>query len=162
NDNITYVNGSAVIRYINSTLQVNGINYDNTLDQTEEHLDFFLPQMGKLIKNTTTKVLSLEGRHLNTIETSNKIWTVAQKSTQHAATLYAICIILTIAITLAWIFRRKKHTFHTHPEHALPIVMPTIPSLWPSLRTGGGGVTDPSVSYTTPPAKPPPHQQLER
>lgn len=138
NQTITNINGSAIIKYNNCTLQINEINYDNTAVSTEEHPDFFLPPIRKLIKNATINILTLERLHLDTLTTSNKLRVVTAGNFRHSTTLYILFTVSLVAVILTWTLRRDTHIFHTGPDHILPIVAPPIPPLWPSLQTGGG------------------------
>lgn len=155
NGNGTTINGSAIIKYLNCTLTINGIEYDNTADVTEEEFDFFLPPMQKIIKNTTIEVLSLERLHLEALHTSNKVLNFGRQSTQHAAALYILFLLLTIIAVFFWIFRRNIHIVNLPTEYQLPVVAPVIPSLWPSLHSRGGGVINPAPTAAIPPSKPP-------
>nr|CAC79666.1 env protein [Drosophila melanogaster] len=140
--------GSAIIRYINETIQINGIDYDGTVDTFPEQTDFDLPPMRKVTRNTTITVLSLEKLHLEATQTMDKILAVHHNTIQHTWTLYTLLGLVTFLAVILWLHRRTKHIVHIHEDHHVPIYASSIPSLWPSLRTGGGGVT-------TPPPKPP-------
>lgn len=145
------INGSAIIKYVNETIRINGIEYDNGVETTFEHLVLILPPLKEMTRNKTVEILSLQNIHLEAIETSNKILTIHQTATQHAWTLYILLGFVAILTVTAWLHRRTKHVFHVQDHnHHLPIYAPAIPSLWPSLQTGEGGVT----TVTTPP-KPP-------
>lgn len=142
------ITGSAIIRYINETIQINGIDYDGTDDTFPEQLDFALPPVREITKNTTIMVLSLEKLHLETAQTMGKILAVHNITTRHTWTLYTLLGLVASLAIILWLHRRTKHIVHVHEDHRLPIYAPSIPSLWPSLRTGEGGVT-------TPPPNPP-------
>lgn len=60
------ITGSAIIRYINETIQINGIDYYGTANTFPEQLDFALPPVREITRNTTIMVLSLEKLHLET------------------------------------------------------------------------------------------------
>lgn len=155
NGNDISIVGSVIIKYFNCTLTINGIEYDNTINETIEKFDFFLPPIQKIIKNSTIEVLSLERLHLEAAHTSSRILDFRRQSTQHATTLYILFLLLAVTVVLFWTFRRNIHIVHLPMECQLPVVAPAIPSLWPSLHSRGGGVTNPAPTAAIPPLKPP-------
>lgn len=155
NGNDTTINGSAIIKYLNCTLTINGIEYDNTVDVTEEKFDFFLPPMQNIIKNTTIEAPSLERLHLEALQTSNKILNFGRQSTQHATALYILFLLLTIIAVFFWIFRCNIHIVNLPTEYQLPVVAPVIPSLWPSLHSRGEELPTQHRQLPFPPSKPP-------
>lgn len=147
------VNGSVIINYANETLSINGINYDNTIDSSSEQLDLVLPPMQKINKNATVMVLSLERLHLEAAETRNKVIAVRHNTLQHTWSLYILLGLATVSTVILWLQRRTKHVLHVHDIHHIPIYAPPIPSLWPLLRTGEGGVTNPPIHNSKPTTK---------
>jgi len=77
---------SAIIRYTNETIQMNGIDYDNTTETFPEQLDFALPPMHEMTRNTTITVLSLEKLHLEAAQTKSKILAVHHNTIRHTWT----------------------------------------------------------------------------
>lgn len=127
------ITGSAIIKYTNETIQINGIDYDSTADTFPEQLNFTLPPMREITRNTTITVLSLEKLHLEAAQTTSKVLAVHQSTIRHTWTLYILLGLVTCLAIILWLHRRTKHIVHVHEDHRLPIYAPSIPSLWPSL-----------------------------
>ncbi|KAH8318177.1 hypothetical protein KR074_008443, partial [Drosophila pseudoananassae] len=142
------INGSAIITHSNCTVEINKIIYDNTEEVMTEHLNMLLPPIMNITTNHTAQIITLQNLHLKSINLLKQMSQVEISQSYHTTALYSsLGVILTLTIIL-WIQRRRKIImFPYHMDQPLDVTKP-IPSLWPSLRSGGGGVTDyPSVTH---------------
>lgn len=123
---------------------------------SHDKLTIEIPPMERIENNKTLKVLSLEKLHLEALATTGKMDYITQQ--YFTATYLALSIVLILVICLRTC-KRQKTIFTQQPTHTPHVVESAIPSLWPSLRTRGGGVTMPSIN---PPQQPPPPMKPAR
>ncbi|KAH8349352.1 hypothetical protein KR084_009612, partial [Drosophila pseudotakahashii] len=146
-------NGSMLIKYDNCSISANGTKYVEAATTIIDEIEINLPHVRTLTTIPTNEPINLQVLHLSNLENGLAVTNIEERTTTHLSIIY-ILIALSILITLvAWIFKRKEIIFS--PTPADPIVIPTIPSLWPSFHTKGGGVTADVFLMTSPPPKPP-------
>jgi len=145
------IEGTTIINHINCSIFIDGTKYDDSELFYQERIKLSLPVTKNISINATSEDLSLSKIVLHLQENKAKIFQVKESTINLRFITYASSIILVIFILYALAVRRNT-TYLPNPVTSVNYV-PSIPSLWPSLYSRGGGVT--TSTSTSPPPKPP-------
>ncbi|KAH8240272.1 hypothetical protein KR038_006165, partial [Drosophila bunnanda] len=142
--------GSALITFHNCKVSIKQIPYDKELALYEEKIDVTFPIIRNINFTDHIEDINLHNLNLRSINASNSIIYRKNFTTTNFGAVYVL-LLIGILITVLFTNTKKKVIFATVPE---PSFVTSTPSLWPSLQSRTGGVTDQSVG-NEPPAKPP-------
>lgn len=148
------INGSAIITFKNCSININRLKYDDIeIDYTEEYI-LSIPELEDIKINNTINDISLHKLHLQTLNTQNGIIEMKNLNVTHLTAIYVLMALFAITIGIVCTCKTNKILFT--PMETPSDGLPTIPSLWPSLHTRGGGVTisAPSIPPEMAPTKP--------
>lgn len=157
------IEGTSLVHFKGCNVEANGITYQ---DDTETYWDAIHvppPPSSSIYSNTTTEVLSLQKLKDYSFTTETRLFQLGfTTEILNYATGTSICLCsLTIIIVTIIVIRRRTYnpatpdsTTSFRPSSA-PAQMtsfqsfsPSMTSLWPSLYSKGGGVTEPNMPAT--------------
>jgi len=144
------IKGSALVTFKNCEVSINQIPYDKELSLYEEKIDVTIPIIQNINFTDHIEDINLHNLNLRSINASNSIIYWKNFTTTNFGAVYLL-LLFGIVVSVLLINMKKKVIFSTIPE---PSFVTSTPSLWPSLQSRRGGVTDQSVG-NDPPAKPP-------
>lgn len=135
------IEGTTIINHINCSIFIEGTKYDDSELFCEERIKLSLPETKNILINTTMEDLSLNKIILHLQEYKTKILQVKESTIDLRFLTYASSVILVIFILYALVVKRNITYL---PNHTPSVnYVSSIPSLWPSLHSRGGGVVPP-------------------
>lgn len=139
---------SAIIHYANCSVTLDGRTFDNTIISIEDVVNVTAPEFPNIITNLSRSDFNLDRLIMEDINTEFQIWNTQKLYGTHFKILYA-CLSMAFLVGIVALACIKKKTILI--SAVTPIIPErTIPSLWPSLQSRGGGVT----TAPSPPPKP--------
>ncbi|XP_059221400.1 uncharacterized protein LOC131996010 [Stomoxys calcitrans] len=159
------VKDTALVRFQNCDVSINGITYHDDTDAYWDQLHIPPLPNSNISVNSTIEILSLQKLEDFNFLTNNRISNLEiTTTTVHSVTTTTTLVCTIVVITILIIVIKRKNTYKHHFPPPQPITPTTTSSLWPSLYLKGGGVTTPTLlsppkPVTTPtllsPPKPP-------
>ncbi|XP_059216855.1 uncharacterized protein LOC131994245 [Stomoxys calcitrans] len=159
------VKDTALVRFQNCDVSINGITYHDDTDAYWDQLHIPPLPNSNISVNSTIEILSLQKLEDFNFLTNNRISNLEiTTTTVHSVTTTTSLVCTIVVITILIIVIKRKNTYKHHFPPPQPITPTTTSSLWPSLYLKGGGVTTPTLlsppkPVTTPtllsPPKPP-------
>lgn len=139
---------SAILHYSNCSVTLDGRTFDNTLMSMEDVVNITVPDFPNIRTNLSRSNFNLDRLIMEDINTEFQIWNTQKLYGTHFKILYA-CLSMALLVGIVALVCTKRRTIFV-PAVTPVIPERTIPSLWPSLQSRGGGVT----TAPSPPPKP--------
>ena len=150
------VEGTALIKFKNCTVNINGAEYEDKQQRYWDQVNLTTLAHSKIHAKAVNEILSLQKLKQFEIQNNENVVEIKRATTKTNVFTYTAIGILCVAILAVFLYATKKIRVY-YISQLMQDSAPAPPnSLWPSLYSKGGGVTYNMQNHLNPNILPPP------